>query len=690
MKRILLALLSVCLAASLAPSVAGLALAQSKRAIAFEDLIALKRVADPQISPDGSRVAFTVTWYDLDANQRHADIWLVPLSPPSPGVAGGEPWQLTRSGKRDERPRWSPDGKTIAFQSNRDGEGQIYLINVAGGEARKLTSLSTGATDHVWSQDGKLIAFSSDVYPDCPDDACNKERNEKAEKSKVKAKIATRLLYRHWNAWKDGKRTHVFVVPAEGGAPKDVTPGDYDAPTFSLGGPTGYALSPDSKELAYVSNHDTSEATSTNSDIWIVAAAGGEAKKISASPGADDGPQYSPDGRYIAFRSQSRAGYESDRWRLLLYDRQTLALSDLTETFDRAVDGFAWSPDSKKLFLVVEEKARNLIYSVPAAGGAITPVVKEGFNSDLVVSPDGKTFVFNRSSLTSPAQVFRSHADGTGVAPLTRFNEAILSSLAMNPAEDFWFDGALGDKVQGLLVRPPNFDATKKYPLVYLVHGGPQGAWTDSWGYRWNAQMFAAPGFVVGMVNFHGSTGFGQKFTDDINVQWGGLPFEDLMKGLDYLLAKYPFLDKDRLGVAGASYGGYMVDWIIGHTDRFQCAVSHAGVFNTVSMYGSTEELWFPEWDLRGSVYSNREMYEKWNPLNFANAYKTPTLVIHGELDYRVTADQGLQLFTALQRQGVPSKLLYFPDEGHWILKPQNSQLWHRTVLDWLKHYLQP
>ncbi|HEY4683285.1 MAG TPA: S9 family peptidase [Candidatus Acidoferrales bacterium] len=695
MRRVVIALLLVCLAAPIASS-------QVKRAITFEDLISFQRIADPQISPDGKSVAFTATWFDLEANQRHADIWLAPMES---GQAGGEPRQLTRSGKRDERPRWSPDGKTIAFQSNRDGEWQIYLINVGGGEARKLTTISTGATDHVWSDNGRLLAFASDVYPDCADDACNKKRGEETEKSKVKAKIATRLLYRHWNAWKDGRRTHVFVVPAEGGTPKDLTPGDYDAPTFSLGGPTGYALSPDGKELAYVSNHDPVEATSTNSDIWIVPTTGGQARpgqsdaypqkdfggqarKISTSPGADDGPQYSPDGRYLAFRSQFQAGYESDRWRLLIYDRRSQTIANLTETFDRSVDSCAWSPDSKKLYLVAEDKGHSLIYSVSITGAESTPLVKEGFNGDLGVSSDGKTLVFTRSTLTMPAEIFRSHADGSGVTQLTDINREKLSPLAMNPVEHFWFDGALGDKVHGLLVRPPNFDPDKKYPLVYLVHGGPQSAWNDNWGYRWNAQMFASPGFVVAMVNFHGSTGFGQKFTDDINSQYGGFPFDDLMKGLDYILAKYPFVDKDRLGVAGASFGGYMVNWLIGHTDRFKCAVSHAGVFNIVSKYGSTEELWFPEWDLRGTPYDNRELYEKWNPFNSVNNFKTPTLVTHGELDYRVTVDQGLQLFTALQRKRVPSKLLYFPDEGHWILKPQNSRLWFKTVLDWLATYL--
>lgn len=664
-------------------------LAQTQmRPIQFDDMIAMHRVSDPQISPDGKWVAYVVSTPDLQANHSVSDIWLVPTT-------GGAERELTRGGS-DSRPRWSPDGKKIAFLSSRDGTQQVYVISIYGGESSRLTLLSTGADNEVWSPDGKLMAFVSSVYPDCKDDDCNKSRDDAASKNAVKAHVAERLLYRHWTAWADGKRSHLFVIPANGsGAPMDLTPGaDYDVPPFNLGAPEAIAFSPDSKELCFTANTDNDEALSTNGDLFTVPVDGGAApKRITSNKGDDWGPAYSPDGRWIAYRSQTTPGYESDRWQLLIFNRDTGEREDLTSDFDRNVETYEWAPDSRTIYFQAEDRAEMPIYSISvSAGSKPTPVVAEGFNAEFALSADGKEFAFSRSSLTYPAELFSAKSDGAGAKQITHQNSALIEQLDMSAAEPFWFEGAEGTKVEGLLVKPPHFDASKKYPMLFLIHGGPQGAWDDEWGYRWNPQVMASPGYVVVMVNPRGSTGYGQKFTDEIQGDWGGKVYEDLMKGVDYAVAHYPFIDATRLAEAGGSFGGYMTDWIATHSGRFRCLISHAGPYDLTSMYGSTEELWFVEHDLEGTPWTNPEMYAKWSPSTYAGElgkFRTPTLVVDGELDFRVPYSQDLEFFTALQRQGVPSKLVIFPDEGHWILKPQNSKFWYQTFLGWLAKYLQ-
>ncbi len=669
--------------------------APAKHAITFDDLISLHRISDPQISPDGKWVAYVVATPDKEANRTARNIWLVPTAG---GTGASEPHQLTRSG-RDSRPRWSPDGRRLAFLSSRDATQHVYVISLEGGEASKLTTISTGADNVLWSPDGKWIAFTSEVFPDCRDDACNARRDAEREKSKVKARIYDHLLYRHWTSWSGGKRSHLFVVSADAATsaavPRDLTPGaDYDVPPFSLGGPEAIAFSPDGKELCFTAITDRDEALSTNGDLFLVSVSGSaEPKRITSNPAYDGGPVYSPDGRWIAYRTQFRAGYESDRWRLMLYERATGHHTNLTENFDRSPDSFAWSPDSKTIYFVAEDRGQMPLFAMaPSAGSEPKPLLPQSFNPEFAVSPDGRALVFTRSSLAMPAEIFTANADGSGVRQLTRHNAEKLAALDLRPAEHFWYEGAEGAKVHGMLVRPPGFDPSKKYPLLVLVHGGPQNAWGDSWGYRWNPQMFAAPGYVAVMLNPRGSTGFGQKFTDEINAGWGDKVFVDLMKGVDYVLAKYPFVDSTRMAAAGGSYGGYMMDWFASQTKgRFKALITHAGVYNLDSMYGATEELWFPEWDLRGTPWNNPGTYDKWSPHKYAGEFgkdKTPTLVICGELDFRVPYTQSLEIFTALQRQGVPSKLVIFPDEGHWVSKPQNSELWYKTFLDWLATYL--
>ena len=657
----------------------------TQQPFAINDLINVRRVSDPQVSPDGKWIAYTIADTDKAANKRTTQIYLVPIE-------GGEPKALTSGDKSSTSPRWSPDGKRIAFVSARDG--QIWVMNADGSAPLKVTNISTGADAPLWSPDGKWIAFVSDIYPECKTDECNKKRDEQAQASKVRAKVTDRLLFRHWTTWKEGKRTHVFVAAADGGAgeARDMTPGDYDAPPFSLGGPLDYAFSPDSKELAFASNRDKVEATSTNADIFVVSLSGGEARNITAgNKGADLSPQYSPDGRYLVYRSQARGGYESDIWRLTAYDRQTNQARSLNDQMDAAVESFTFAPDGQKIYLAALEKGRQFVYSVPLAGGAVSKVIAEGFNDDVQVTRDGKTLIFSRSSITRAPEIFRANADGSHITQLTKTNEASFARFNLNGVEDVTWAGAGGTQIHGFIVKPAGFSATKKWPLLVLIHGGPQGSWNDAWSYRWNPQIFASAGYVVFMPNPRGSFGYGQKFVEEISGDWGGKAYTDIMNGVAHVVS-LGYVDKERIGAAGASYGGYMVNWLEGHNDdprfQFKTLVSHAGVYNLTSMAGVTEELWFVDWEFKGMPWEQPEIYEKWSPHMFVKNFKTPMLVTHGEQDFRVPVGEGLQLFTALQRRGVESKLIYFPDEGHWILKPQNSEFWYTNVLQWLDKHL--
>jgi dipeptidyl aminopeptidase/acylaminoacyl peptidase len=655
-----------------------------KHPLTFDDLIKLHRVSAPEVSPDGRLVAYAVSTPDMEANRGVSNIWLITTT-------GGDPIQITQSG-RDNSPSWSPDGKTLAFLSSRDGTSQVYLLPMDGGEANKLTTLSTGADLFKWSPDGKNIAFTSSVYIDCKDDACNAKRDEEREKSKVKARIYDHLLFRHWDQWSEGKRSHLFIMPVDAGAAAhDLTPmADYDIPPNERGGPADINFSPDSREICFTAVTDKVEATSTNGDLFVLPIAGGEPKRITKNPGFDGNPVYSRDGNYIAYRSQLAAGSEADRWQLMLYDRKTEKLENISANFDRSVAELAWSPDSKTIYFSAENETLQPIYAIEARSGATPQKLLDGFNSAFSFSQDGKTLVAERTSLALPGELFVASSDGSAPKQLTHTNASLLATVEMNPPETFWFEGAEGTRVQAMLIKPPDFVATKKYPMLVLLHGGPQTMWSNAWGYRWNAQVFSGAGYVTLMINRRGSTGYGQKFTDEITNDWGGKAYVDVMKGIDAAIAKFSFIDKTKLAAAGGSYGGFMANWLATHTDRFKAIISHAGVYNQFSMY-ATEELWFPEHDMQGTPWSAPDNYKKWSPSTYAadlGKYKTPTLVVAGERDYRVPYTQSLEFFSALQRQGVPSKLVIFPDEGHWVLKPQNSQLWYKTFLDWLATYV--
>jgi dipeptidyl aminopeptidase/acylaminoacyl peptidase len=661
----------------------GVLLAQApRRPMTIDDLIGAVRVTDPQLSPDGGRVAFVRTTTDLKSGKRNADIWVVPAdaSAPPRELVGGETSETT--------PRFSPDGRRIAFLSTRDGGSQVYIADADGGNAKKLTALAMGVQPPlVFSADGSKVAFVSDVYPECRDEACNARKRDEAAKNPVKVRRLTRLLYRHWDEWRENIRHHVFVADVTGGAPIDVTPGDFDSPPAQQED-GAIAFAPDGREIAFVSNREGGdrEAWTTNHDVWTVPTGGGEASKVTSNPGSDLQPVFSPDGRTLFVRAQRRAGFEADRWYLDAYDRTSGAKRTVFTSPDLSVGDYS-ATATGSIWFTAGQGGREDLFVVPAAGGVPKAAVRGGAIS--AARPGPGFVVFAKSSLTAPAEIFRAAEDGRDVKPLTRENASWLTGVGFSQPESLTAANAAGEKIQYWLVKPPDFDPAKKYPVVFLIHGGPQGAWQDAWSSRWNPSLWAAQGWVVAAPNPRGSTGFGQKFVDEISGDWGGKVMGDL-DAVFAAVAKMPFSDAARMGIAGASYGGYAVNWIIGHTDRFKAAVTHDGVFNLESMGMATEELWFPEWEFGGRPWDARAraQFAKWSPHLVAHRIKTPTLIITNELDFRVPVDQGLQMFTVLRRNGVPSEALVFPDEGHWVLKALNSRAWHESVFGWMKKYL--
>lgn len=652
----------------------------------INDLLAVKRVSDPQLSPDGRTIAFTVGTVDKAANRVVNQIYTM-------GVDGTRQRQITNG----SGPRWSPDGKRIAYNTG----GQIWTMEPDGDDKEQVTKISTGAGGPVWSADGKWIAFSSEVYPECLSDDCNKTEDARVEGSKVQAHVTERLLFKHWNEWRDRKRAHVFVVSSKGGTARDMTPGDFDSPPYGASSGVDYNFSPDGSSIVFLKNTDKIEATSTNSDIYVMPVAGGNARNITAGmKGYDASPMYTPDGKYLLFRSQPTATFEADRWRIMRYNPASGEIVELTRGFDQQVDEMRVSADSKTIYFAAGERGHSPIFTVPVEpdfrlriATHVKKIVDGVFAGSLNVSGDGRTLVFASSSMAAPNEVMRANTDGTGLTPLTTINNAALGGFGLQKAEDANWKGALNQNIHGFLLKPAQFDPAKKYPLIVLIHGGPQGAWGDSWSYRWNPQIYANQGYIVFLPNQRGSTGYGQRFVNEVSADWGGKAYTDIMNGVADVIRK-PFVDKTRIGAAGASYGGYMVDWILGHNNdprfKFKTLVSHAGVYNLESMATATEEIWFVNWEFKGMPWENPINYNRWSPHKFARNFATPTLVTAGELDFRVPVDQSLQLYTTLQLKGVESKLVIFPDEGHWILKPQNSEFWHAQVLDWFKKHLNP
>src|SRR6266853_2247697 len=649
-----------------------------------EDMQRLSRVGGPRVSPDGKWVAFTVTRSDVAKNRSVTNIWMIP-------AAGGDAQQLTfgEQGSNGDL-RWSPDGRYLYFVSTRvDNKRQIFRLTATGGEAKQVTTVPTGVDAYVLSPDGKTIAITATVFPSCSDMACNEKMAKERADNPVKTRVIREMPFRRWDTWVDGMRNHIFVLPAEGGEAKDVTPGDVDSPIWTENGTQEVAFSPDSREICF-SRYVENEALTGNSDLFVMPASGGEPKAITTNKATDSTPQYSPDGRYIAYSATLRPMQESDLARLFLYDRKTGEHKNIFEATDRSIDSYVWAPDSKSLYVTFEDRGSVPLARLDLDTLKVTQRDAAGTSGAPEVSQDGRFVVFTNMDFSHPAELFRVNVTASGSpTPLTRMNAETLKDVEFGEASSFTFRGWNSENVQAWQVKPPGFDATKKYPLLLLMHGGPENSWPNFFHYRWNAQLFAAAGYVVIMPNFHGSSGFGLKFMDTIKGQWGGAPFEDQMKAVDTALT-WPYIDTTRVAAAGASYGGYMANWIEGHTDRFRTIVSHDGLYDLVTMLYSGDFVGGTQQEFKGTAWENQQALINQAPATFANNFKTPMLIIHGEHDYRVDPSQGFAMFQVLQAKHIPSKLIVFEEENHWVLKPADSIFWYHNVLDWLDEWVKP
>jgi len=647
------------------------------------DMLAMERLSDPQVSPDGKSIAFVLKKTDLEANLARSDLWLIRSD-------GSDLRRLTSHPEADSNPRWAPDGKSVYFISSRSGSSQVWRIQIDGGEADQVLREVLDVGNLVISPDGKHIGFTMEVFPDC-NAACTKEKLDAAKQKKASGRIYERAFVRHWDAYKDGRRSHLFIMPVAGGEAVDIMRGmDADTPSRPFGGPEEITFTPDSTGVVFTARDvGREEPWSTDFDLYFAPVDGSQPPKCLTEENQawDTQPVFSPDGKTLAYLAMSRPGYESDRFRIVLRPWPQGKPRVLTESWDRSPSGFCWAADGKTIFAIAENIGQQSLFAIDVETGKVRTVVKAGSISSPGVA--GDRVFYSLDNLQSPAELYSVKSDGSDVRKITEINAQRLAMLRMGEYEQFTFKGWNDETVWCYVVKPADFVPDKKCPVAFLIHGGPQGSFGNNFHYRWNPQVYACAGYAAVMVDFHGSTGYGQAFCDSIRGDWGGKPLEDLKKGLAAALERYPWMDGDKVASLGASFGGYMINWIAGNwPDRFRCLVNHDGNLDERFAYFDTDELWFPEWDHIGTPWDNPESYEKHNPMNFVKNWKTPMLVIHGGLDFRVPETQGLATFNALQRLGVPSKLLYFPDETHWVQKPANSILWHETVLAWLDQWL--
>lgn len=654
------------------------------------DLVTLNRISSPTPSPDGTWIAYVVRETDLEADRGRTDIHLIRPD-------GADRRRVTTHEASDSSPLWSPDGRHLYFLSSRSDSSQVWRIAVGadGAEPVQVTDLSVGVSNLVLSPDGTRMAFSADVFPDCDTLACTAERLEGEEASPETGRLYDRLFVRQWDTWADGTRSTVFVLPTSGeGQPVAVTSAlEANVPSRPFGGAEEIAWTPDGAGLVVTArNNDATEPWSTDFDLYRVSADGtGEPLPLTGGNDAwDTGPVFSPDGSTLAYLAMEHPGFEADRRRVMVRDWPDGAARELTPDWDRSPGSLAFSPDGETIYATAADLGQVSLFALDVSSGEVTRLVDEGHvRGPAVLGPSGDRLVFGLDTLDAPVDLYTVAADGSGAARMTHVNNQQLAGVEMGEFEQFTFAGWNSETVHGYVVWPVGFEEGRKYPVAFLVHGGPQGSFGNDFHYRWNPQTYAGAGYAVVMIDFHGSVGYGQEFTDSISQDWGGKPLEDLQKGLAAAVERYPFLDGDRVCALGASYGGYMINWIAGQwPERFRCLVNHDGVFDTRSMYFTTEELWFPEWEMGGPYWESPEIHERHNPARFVDRWQTPMLVIQGALDYRVPEGQGIAAFTALQRRGVPSQFLHFPDENHWVLKPANSILWHDTVLAWLDRWL--
>ncbi|MGC2019527.1 MAG: S9 family peptidase [Candidatus Sulfotelmatobacter sp.] len=650
-----------------------------------EDMQRLSRVGNPRVSPDGKWVAFTVVRSNVEKNKTITNIWRV-------AAAGGDPQQITFADQGfNGDQRWSPDSRYLYFVSTRvENKRQIFRLPVEGGEAKQITTAPTGVDSFFLSPDGKTIAITATVFPSCTDMACNEKMAKQRADNPVKVRVITDIPFRRWDTWVDGMRNHIFVMPSEGGAAKDITPGDVDSPIWTESGSEEVAFSPDSREICF-SRYVENEALTGNSDLFVIPVDGGAPKAITTNKSTDSTPLYSPDGRYIAYSATLRPMQETDLTRLFLYDRKTGEHKNIFEATDRSVGSYVWAPDSKSIYITFEDRGQQPLARLDIDTLKLTPLETAGAVDGAEVSRDGTFLVFTKTDFSHPADIFRLNlgASAGSPTPLAQMNAQVLQEIEFGEFSSFTFHGWNGENIQAWEVKPPNFDANKKYPLLLLMHGGPENSWTNLFHYRWNPQLFAAAGYVVIMPNFHGSSGFGLKFMDAIKGQWGGAPYEDQMKAVDTALT-WPYVDTTRLAAAGGSYGGYMANWVEGHTDRFRTLVCHDGLFDIITMFYSSDLAGGVQPEFKGSPWGNQQPLIDQAPSTFAKNFKTPMLIIHGEHDYRVDASEGYAMFQVLQAMHIPSKLLLFEDENHWVLKPADDIFWYHNVLDWLDEWVKP
>jgi dipeptidyl aminopeptidase/acylaminoacyl peptidase len=661
--------------------------AQAKEPFSAEHLVRLKRVSEPAVSPDGSRVVFTVRETDIEANRGRQDLWLLDLA-----TKGAQPQQLTTHLENDNSPQWSPDGAYIYFLSSRSGSSQVWRLPANGGDAEQVTDLPLDVGTFRVAPDGAHIAFSLEVFPDCEELACTTTRLEQTKESRTTGMTFDRIFVRHWDTWSDGRISQLFIARLDSGRaqePRSLTRAlDADVPSKPFGDVSEYAFSPDSTKIAFNARiKGKSEPWSTNFDIFEIGIDGAGLRNLTEdNPAWDAQPVYSPKGTHLAWRAMKRPGFEADRFHIVVLDLKTGERTALTDAWDRSVDYIAFSNDGRTLYTVTDHFGQHPLWAVDLKSGKPTMLTGPGRVESFSVGP--KEIVFSLASLKSPAELYAVSPRNRDLRELPKINGEQMAQLALGEPTQYTFAGANGETVYAYAMTPANFDPKKRYPVAFIVHGGPQVSFGNAWSYRWNPQTYAGAGYATVFVDFHGSPGYGQAFTDSISGDWGGKPLEDLQKGLEAALEKFSWLDGDRMCALGASYGGYMINWIAGNWSQpFKCLVNHAGIFDSRSMAYTTEELWFDEWEHGGPAYEVPEAFEKHNPVNRVTEWKTPMLVIHGQRDYRVPYSQGMATFTALQRRGIPSRLVIYPDENHWILKPANSVQWHTEVKAWLDQW---
>ena len=653
-----------------------------------KDLIALDRVSDPQVSPDGEKVVYVVRTTDVAGDRGRTGLWMTSVA------GGGAPIAVAEDDAADFSPRWSVAGDEIFFLSRRSGSTQIWSVGQNGGAAKQRSDLPVDVTGFILSPDGERIAITADVFPACGDLSCTAERLAAEEERKSSGMVFDKLFVRHWDQWKVGLRSHLFVAPLAGeggkiGAAVDLTPGlDADVPSKPFGGVEEVSFSPDGQRLVYAARvAGAGEPWSTNFDLYEVPVGGGDAVNLTAdNPAWDTLPVFSPDGQSLAYLAMTRPGFEADRFRIMLRSLPGGETREVAPDWDRSPRGLLFSADGKTLYAAADDLGQHPLFAIDVATGAVKQVLGDGYVSSPQLA--GAKIVVARDDLRAPADLYSVAAEGGEPTAITSINGDKVGHLKMGETTQFEFAGWKGETVRGWLIKPVDFDPAKTYPLAFLIHGGPQGSFGDHFHYRWNPQVYAGAGYVAVMIDFHGSTGYGQAFTDSISDDWGGKPLEDLKKGMKHIEGAYPFVDTSNACALGASYGGFMINWIAGQwSDGFRCLVNHDGVFDNRMMYYATEELWFSEWEHGGPYWEKVKAHERDNPVNYVDRWKTPMLVIHGSLDYRIPETQGIGAFTALQRRGVPSRLVVFPDENHWVLSPANSLQWHDEVLGWLGTY---